>query len=64
MLFGLFILILFSMVIIFLRKKTQESNNSVLKTAMKVGDFFIWVRFLSFIIILMLFLLFAFSKSK
>ena len=64
MFIGLLILILFVMVIVFLRKKTQESDNQVLKTAMRVGDFFIWVRFLSFIIILMLFLLFATFKSK
>jgi hypothetical protein len=64
MLLGLLVIFFISIFVLFLRKKTQESNNTVLKTAMYVGDFFIWLRFLSFFFILMIVLLFVIIKSK
>jgi hypothetical protein len=50
MLAGVLILVVISIGIIYLRKTVESSNNSTLKTAMKIGDYIIWIRFIFFIV--------------
>jgi len=50
MLAGVLILVAISIGIIYLRKTVESSNNSTLKTAMKIGDYIIWIRFIFFIV--------------
>ena len=57
-LFGIIILILF------LRNKVNNSNNTFLKTMLKINDIFVWARFLSGIIVFFIFLLFLIILSK
>ena len=59
---GIIILVIFSLVIINLRQQAYASNNTALKTVMKVGDFFIFMRFIFFIIFFGGLILFAKSK--
>ena len=41
---GLLILVVFCMVILFVRHKISTGNNEFLKKAQKVGDMIVWVR--------------------
>ena len=50
MLIGIIILGIFAFLIIKLRQQIYASDNTALKTVTKVGDFFIWLRFIFFII--------------
>ena len=57
-LFGIIILILF------LRNKVNNSNNTFLKTMLKINDIFVWGRFLGGIVVFFIFLLFLIILSK
>ena len=57
-LFGIIILILF------LRNKVNNSNNTFLKTMLKINDIFVWARFLGGIVVFFIFLLFIIILSK
>lgn len=41
---GLIIIVVFSIIILFIRHKISTSDNEYLKTAQKVGDAVIWIR--------------------
>jgi hypothetical protein len=60
-LIGILILIIIALGVSNLRNKINKSDNTMLKTAVKVGDFIAKIRFLFFIIVSIL--LFAFVKS-
>ena len=57
---GISVLVLFSIVIITIRKNINNSNNTLLKTATSVGDTIIWMRFL-FGILFFFFIIVMFS---
>ena len=59
---GSFILVIFSIIIINLRHRVDSSDNTVLKTAAKVGKVFIWIRFIFFIVFFGGIILFAKSR--
>lgn len=59
---GLLIIIVFSIIIILVRKKINRSDNPHLKTLMKVGDYYIWFRAIMGMIMLA-FLLYILSKA-
>ena len=56
---GIIIIIIVCIIVIALRKKVDKSNNTTLKTVMKVGDLFIWLRFLFVLIPLIILMLIA-----
>ena len=57
---GLLIIFVVIGIILFLRNKVKNSDNTTLKTIMKVSDFFVTVRFLLFVLpFLFLFLIFS-----
>ena len=58
------LLILFIMGILFLRKKTQNSNIPGVRTAMKVGDFFVKLQFFGFLFLIGILGLFIWLGSK
>jgi hypothetical protein len=49
--------------ILSLRHYTTAHGSPAMKTAMKIGDFFIWVRFIGFAVLLLLFLFIAASAK-
>ena len=63
MIIGLVIIVIISIFIFLLRKTIQASNNNTLKNVIKVGDFFIWGRFILFLIITGIILIFV-NKNK
>jgi hypothetical protein len=59
-LIGLVFLVIFVMVIIHIRRRIFNSDNTLLKTAVSAGDAIVWVRFI-FGIIFFIFFIFMFS---
>ncbi len=49
--------------ILSLRHYTNTQGGPALKTAMKIGDFFIWVRFIGFAVLLLIFMAIAASAK-
>ena len=60
---GIIILAVIIVAILKLRHYTNTQGGPVLKTAMKIGDFFVWIRFIGFAI-LFLFLMFIVLMAK
>ena len=60
---GIIILAIVIAAILKFRNYVNTQGNPALKTAMKIGDFFIWIRFIGFII-LFLFLVAIFTTAK
>jgi hypothetical protein len=60
---GIIILVVVAVAILYLRHYTNTQGSSAMKTAMKVGDFFVWIRFIGFGI-LFLFLMFIILAAK
>lgn len=61
---GIVILVVVAGIIMFVRDKVNKSGNSVLKGAMKVGDFFTWIRFLSVIPFIILLVIIGVASKK
>ena len=61
---GIIILVVAVVGILYLRHYTNTHGGPVLKTAMKIGDFFIWLRFIGFAILILLFIILAAKHSK
>ena len=59
---GLLIILAVIGIILFLRNKVNNSDNSTLKNIMKINDFFVTIRFVLFIFPI-LFLFIVFSKK-
>ena len=59
---GIIILAVIIAAILKLRHHINTQGSPALKTAMKIGDFFVWVRFIGFGI-LVLFLMFLFMAK-
>ena len=49
---GLLILIVFCVIIVMVRKKIHASDNVYLKRAAKIGDWFVWFRFIMGLLLL------------
>ena len=64
-LIGIVVLIILAIIIIAIRSLIQQRGGPVLNGAMKVGDFFIWIRFIGGIAIaaVLLVLLLVFRKK-
>ena len=60
---GLLILIVFCAIIIKFRSKIETSDNVYLKRAAKIGDWFVWFRFIMGLLLLAFGLL-IFSKVR
>ena len=56
---GILILVVVAIGIIILRRIISNSDSSVLKTAVGVGDFFIWLRFIGALIFIALIMMVA-----
>ena len=59
---GLFIILIIIGIIVFLRNKINNSDNTTLKNMMKINDFFTTIRFVLFVFPI-LFLFIIFSKN-
>lgn len=59
---GLFIILIIIGIIVFLRNKINNSNNTTLKNMMKINDFFTTIRFV-LLVFPILFLFIIFSKN-
>ena len=59
---GFFIILIIIGIILFLRNKVNNSDNTTLKNIMKINDFFVTIRFVLFIFPI-LFLFIVFSKK-
>jgi hypothetical protein len=61
---GIIILALAIIGILSLRHYTNTQGSPAMKTAMKIGDFLVWVRFIGFSILLLFFMVMVFMAKR
>ena len=61
---ALLLLVLFVLIILFIRKRIKEKGGTVMNVLLEFGDIYIWLRFIGGIVSLLLVLLFIFAMRS